>query len=86
MYFKEANFCRSEKKSSLRKGENFLRDFSDDKPFQLKKKSIAEVVVVVVINFRTQLLMAFSDIIYRHRVPTYLVSTLRNERTKIADF
>ena len=85
MYFKEANFCRSEKKSSLRKGENFLRDFSDDKPFELKKKSLAEVVVVV-INFRIQLLMAFSDIIYRHRVPTYLVSTLRNERTKIADF
>ena len=85
MYFKEANFCRSEKKSSLRKGENFLRDFSDDKPFQLKRKSLAEVVVVV-INFRIQLLMAFSDIIYRHRVPTYLVSTLRNERTKIADF
>ena len=84
MYFKEANFCRSEKKSSLRKGENFLRDFSDDKPFQLKKNSIAEVVVVI--NFRIQLLMAFSDIIYRHRVPTYLVSTLRNERTKIADF
>ena len=84
MYFKEANFCRSEKKSSLKKGENFLRDFSDDKPFQLKKKSIAEVVVVI--NFRIQLLMAFSDIIYRHRVPTYLVSTLRNERTKIADF
>ena len=77
MYFKEANFCRSEKKSTLKKGENFLRDFSDDKPFQLKKKSIAEVVVVI--NFRIQLLMAFSDIIYRHRVPTYLVSTLRNE-------
>ena len=85
MYFKEANFCRSEKKSTLKKGENFLRDFSDDKPFELKKKSLAEVVVVV-INFRIQLLMAFSDIIYRHRVPTYLVSTLRNERTKIADF
>ena len=78
MYFKEANFCRSEKKSTLKKGENFLRDFSDDKPFELKKKSLAEVVVVV-INFRIQLLMAFSDIIYRHRVPTYLVSTLRNE-------
>ena len=85
MYFKEANFCRSEKKSTLKKGENFLRDVSDDKPFELKKKSLAEVVVVV-INFRIQLLMAFSDIIYRHRVPTYLVSTLRNERTKIADF